>query len=74
MLTMTLPSTTLRSYNLRYGVGIELRRTFHGELLLHLLQLLAISDQQIYTGAGSYILQVLRLLGVEWLRHFDGRE
>jgi hypothetical protein len=52
-------------------VRIDLRRTFHGELLLHLLRLLAISDQQMRRGAGSYILQVLRLLGVEWLRHFD---
>lgn len=50
------------------------RLTFDGELLLHLQRLSAIIDCPSWSkrGAGSYILQVLRLLGVEWLGHFGG--
>lgn len=46
--------------------------TFDGELLLHLLRLSAIEVlRSLVWTVGSYILQILRLLGVEWFRHFD---
>lgn len=51
-----------------YGCTIG-AQTFHCELLLHLAARVSVATSKWRAPISTHLLQILRLLRVEWLRH-----